>query len=67
MGFQKTERVIELNARVQAFMEEHIYPRDASARTRCICRSWANSPYVTWWVNMSPLAKCPEVLFLLRT
>jgi len=28
MGFQQTERVVELNARVQAFMEEHIYPRE---------------------------------------
>lgn len=28
MGFQQSERVVELNARVQAFMEEHIYPRE---------------------------------------
>ena len=28
MGFQQTERVVELNARVQAFMAKHIYPRE---------------------------------------
>ncbi len=28
MGFEKTERVIELNARVEAFMQEHVYPRE---------------------------------------
>jgi acyl-CoA dehydrogenase len=28
MGFEKTERVIELNAQVEAFMQEHIYPRE---------------------------------------
>ena len=28
MGFHQSERVTELNARLQAFMEEHIYPRE---------------------------------------
>jgi acyl-CoA dehydrogenase len=28
MGFHQSERVTELNARVQAFMEQHIYPRE---------------------------------------
>ncbi|MGI9285593.1 MAG: acyl-CoA dehydrogenase family protein [Pseudomonadales bacterium] len=28
MGFEKSERVIQLNARIQAFMDEHIYPRE---------------------------------------
>ena len=28
MGFQASERVIQLNAQLQAFMEEHIYPRE---------------------------------------
>ena len=28
MGFEKTQRVLELNARLQAFMDEHIYPRE---------------------------------------
>ena len=28
MGFQASERVIELNTQLQAFMEEHIYPRE---------------------------------------
>jgi acyl-CoA dehydrogenase len=28
MGFQQTERTAELNARLEAFMQEHIYPRE---------------------------------------
>ena len=28
MGFEASEKVVELNARLQAFMEEHIYPRE---------------------------------------
>jgi acyl-CoA dehydrogenase len=28
MGFQSSERVQELNARLEAFMQEHIYPRE---------------------------------------
>lgn len=28
MGFQPSERVTELNARLQAFMDEHVYPRE---------------------------------------
>lgn len=28
MGFQPTERAVELNARIQAFMDEHVYPRE---------------------------------------
>ncbi|MFT4519493.1 MAG: acyl-CoA dehydrogenase [Halioglobus sp.] len=28
MGFQPSERAIEITARVQAFMDEHIYPRE---------------------------------------
>lgn len=28
MGFQPTERALELNARIQAFMDEHVYPRE---------------------------------------
>ena len=26
MGFEKSTRVMELNARLQAFIEEHIFP-----------------------------------------
>ncbi len=28
MGFQQSERVMQLNAQLQAFMDEHIYPRE---------------------------------------
>lgn len=28
MGFEVSEKVMEINARLEAFMEEHIYPRE---------------------------------------
>ena len=28
MGFELSERVVELDARLEAFMREHIYPRE---------------------------------------
>ena len=28
MGFEKSQRVVELNARLEAFMQEHVYPRE---------------------------------------
>ena len=28
MGFEQSKRVVELNARLEAFMQEHIYPRE---------------------------------------
>jgi acyl-CoA dehydrogenase len=28
MGFQPSEKVVALNARVEAFMQKHIYPRE---------------------------------------
>ena len=28
MSFEKTDRVIELNGRLEAFMQAHIYPRE---------------------------------------
>ena len=44
MGFQPSERVLEINARLQAFMDEHIYPRE---------RDWAqftHDPANLWQV-----------------
>ncbi len=28
MGFEKSQRIVELNGRLEAFMQEHIYPRE---------------------------------------
>ena len=28
MGFEKSHRIVELNGRLEAFMQEHIYPRE---------------------------------------
>ncbi len=36
MGFQLSERTVELNARLHAFMDEHIYPRERDWEAWCL-------------------------------
>ena len=46
MGFEASERVVELNARLDAFMEEHIYPREHDWNEWCLDQNnlWETPP-----------------------
>jgi acyl-CoA dehydrogenase len=56
MGFEVSERVLELNARLEAFMEEHIYPREHEWDEWCLEQNnlWTVPP---WYDELRELAK----------
>ena len=56
MGFQKSDRVIELDARLEAFMQEHVYPREHEyeAFTLEPENLWQTPP---WFDGLRDLAK----------
>ena len=56
MGFEMNERVIELNARIEAFMAEHVYPREHDWNTWCLDQDnlWEVPP---WYDDIRALAK----------
>ena len=56
MDFEPTERVLELRARVDAFMEEHIFPRELDHG------EWVEDPqnewlYPPWFEDLKSKAK----------
>ncbi len=56
MGFEASEKVVELNARLQAFMEEHIYPREHDWDEWCLDQDnlWQVPP---WYDGIREKAK----------
>jgi acyl-CoA dehydrogenase len=56
MGFQMSERTAELNVQLQAFMEEHIYPREHDWETWCLDQDnlWQVPP---WYDDLREKAK----------
>ena len=56
MGFEANERVTELNTRLDAFMEEHIYPREHDWSEWCLDQNnlWQTPP---WYDELRQLAK----------
>jgi acyl-CoA dehydrogenase len=56
MGFQMTERTAELNVRLQAFMEEHVYPREHDWEAWCLDQDnlWQVPP---WYDDLREKAK----------
>jgi acyl-CoA dehydrogenase len=56
MGFQHSERVVELNARLQAFMDEHIFPREHDWEEFCLdpANLWQVPP---WYDDLREKAK----------
>lgn len=47
MGFTLSDRVMELHARLQVFMEEHIYPREHDWSAWCLDQNnlWGTPPW----------------------
>ena len=56
MGFEASERVVELNARLEAFMDEYIYPREHEWDEWCLDQNnlWEVPP---WYDELRELAK----------
>jgi acyl-CoA dehydrogenase len=56
MGFEVNDRVKELNARLEAFMEEHIYPREHDWDEWCLDQNnlWQTPP---WYDGLREQAK----------
>ena len=56
MGFEVSERVLELNTRLEAFMREHIYPREHDWDEWCLDQEnlWSVPP---WYDELRELAK----------
>ena len=48
MGFEPTERVLEICARVDAFMDEHIFPREHEYEEFVMDQNnlWKTPPFV---------------------
>ncbi len=67
MGFAVSERVMELNNRLEVFMEEHIYPREHDWNEWCLDQNtlWETPP---WFDELRELARVEGLwnLFLPR-
>ena len=66
MGFEVSEEVQALNAKLEAFMQEHVYPREKDMREFTLDQNnlWQTPP---WFDELRELAKAEGLwnLFLL--